>query len=803
MAEQSTEFLEDVADAPIGCWLFVANIGNAGEAYFQDSAVGDIVGWRHGNDQYMRMMQRGDEAVIYITDGSSAEIRGLGIVVSAREPFILDTTRYDDSKAYVQRIPILITHLFEEKPIKVEDVESQTKTALVKGSGSVHEISLANKAEIRAQSDALGIERNVFTMSPEDKARAVGGSTLGNYLNRADLAFYQDYISRRQREKMRETDDPPSGDLSNTQALEKIDQIWRDLGAPIDDIGGARGRNDLANLQPVNDNPAGLEVDDKLQRYPMARILASRLRSVFEEARSSWERFEKSPSSNRRPHSYPGETVDAAPFTLLVDSPWGGGKSSFANFLTNILSERNETGSGSPAIKADNPWTIVSFNAWRHQHVKPVWWVLNGYIFDALLDQHEAKRTKLSRWTMWLSHKAWQLATWQNIVAFSAWILACFMAVLLYKSGFISGDKLSLPRTEFGSGDPSDATVLSSGAIGAVTLLALAGLPIVATFRGLITSLGHSLNPGRASAENNHALGSSDPLERFRRHFRRTLAKEGTPILLVIDDLDRCQSSFVVDLVQGLQTLLRSQYLFVLLLGDRAWIEKCFDVEFKDMDDDDPNGRQSELGRKYVEKALQMSLTLPQPTIEQRSALLKSVTAAEIEVARGGEDTDEAAVNDTELDAGTVDDQSKADRAEAARERKQRKEDDRRWALAQAHVDSVQNKVTIRQTVLKFVGYFPNNPRQIKRIVNTISFYQGIAIGLNKFRLNDADWEKFFVWIIAYLEFVDQWAALSRDPAQITKIRQDAGLSGQDLRFRQLLNFEISPHSWQNGSSIT
>jgi len=743
-------------------WFFVGNVGDFGVRYFEGSEVGDVVGWRHGNDNYTLQMRPGDAAVIYVSDGKNARITGLGIVLAVREPFLLDTRPYTDTRAYIQRIPILITELFEDRPIDVSNLKDGTAEKLVKGQGSIHPVSSVTNQHLVGRLSAIGLEENALTISVEQKARLVEKSRLLQYLETSNsLVFLNTYVSRNQRKLLYERSETPPDDLSATAVKSRMADIWEKLWDV--DVGRA-----VANLDPIPDNPESSGANDRLNRYPMAEILALRLQTVFANSKS------------------PGKDVDTAPFTLLVDSPWGGGKTTFANFLAQVLATTERTSEFARSLDQKNDsWTIVTLNAWRHQHVKPIWWVLSNYVLYAMLARHCKNKAYFSATRLWISHKAWQLTTWQNAVAFGASFIAFTVAVWLFRNERLGGDGIVLP----GSDDP----------LGAVGWIAVAAVSFVAGLRKLVVAVAHNFNPGRASAEMNYSLGLSDPLERFRRHFRRTLASEGKPILLIIDDLDRCQSDFVVDLVQGLQTLLRSPYFFVLILGDRKWIEKCFDVEFEAMEDKTAKDGTDGIGRKYVEKALQMSLTLPRPTASQSERLLGSLTALapdphtnleskittrESETGVNGSTTSDSPNSGTTTQTNT----SSSNEVPPASGSASREQDD--WEKARAHATSLKNDDAIRRTVLKSAGLFPNNPRQMKRTVNTISFYQAIAIGLGKLRPRDDAWEKFFVWIIAYLEFNDQWTKLSRNPELLAVIHGETKSPEFDGDFIKLMKLQ-------------
>ena len=70
-----------------------------------------------------------------------------------------------------------------------------------------------------------------------------------------------------------------------------------------------------------------------------------------------------------------------------IDAPWGGGKTSFANYLKKILNPYRDATplpvwfGNLPFNDKEQwpedyrrPWHIVEFNAWKHQELSPPWW---------------------------------------------------------------------------------------------------------------------------------------------------------------------------------------------------------------------------------------------------------------------------------------------------------------------------------------------------------------------------------------------------------------------------------------------
>ena len=116
-----------------------------------------------------------------------------------------------------------------------------------------------------------------------------------------------------------------------------------------------------------------------------------------------------------------------AAFVVHLDAPWGGGKTTFANFLGRVLNplpngarrpaqflaQRFPGRNPGPAFLADppadrkaeeqlarvgadarRPWIVIGFNAWQSEHIAPPWWVFYQAIrkgcFDSIRREGDA-----------------------------------------------------------------------------------------------------------------------------------------------------------------------------------------------------------------------------------------------------------------------------------------------------------------------------------------------------------------------------------------------------------------------------
>ncbi|HEX8262948.1 MAG TPA: P-loop NTPase fold protein [Allosphingosinicella sp.] len=312
------------------------------------------------------------------------------------------------------------------------------------------------------------------------------------------------------------------------------------------------------------DEPAEI---DQLGRRPFAQVLARRIR----EARDS------------------GEELEPSAFIVHLHGPWGSGKSSVLNFL-----ERELTGQ-------EPKWIVVKFNAWRDQRLQPPWWTLITTIYAGT-------RSKLG----WAA-APWLRARWlwwrvrADYLPFFA-IIACVVGLLLIIRWL-------------GSPIAPDATPGSAGAEGALDrfgqLLTLAATAV--TIGGAIFFGSRSLAMGSQRAAQAYADLKSDPYRPIARLFNRLVKAVNRPIAVFVDDLDRCDGKYVVELLEGIQTLMRGAPVTYVIAADRKWICSSFEQRYSGFSTSigEP-GRP--LGYLFLDKMFQISAGMPQPAAEVQSS---------------------------------------------------------------------------------------------------------------------------------------------------------------------------------------
>ncbi|MDQ8042953.1 MAG: P-loop NTPase fold protein [Brevundimonas sp.] len=206
-------------------------------------------------------------------------------------------------------------------------------------------------------------------------------------------------------------------------------------------------------------------------------------------------------------------------FALHLDAPWGAGKSTLVGFVRDELTKKPAPTAGGPAAER---WTVVELDAWRASQLSPAWWALLATLkrgvrgslgpmgrlrLSAALAAQAARRL----WKIWVPPLV------VLVILGGLWIqsvdISATMAVATAVVGF----------------------ALATGGLGSRFL-----------------SLG-SLQGARI-----HERIDDNPMEAVMAQIGLLRAASPHPVLLVLDDLDRCNQRFAVELLDSVQTLLRS-----------------------------------------------------------------------------------------------------------------------------------------------------------------------------------------------------------------------------------------------------
>ncbi len=331
--------------------------------------------------------------------------------------------------------------------------------------------------------------------------------------------------------------------------------------------------------EPVRTHSDEPTARDRLGRRPFAQALAERMDEVVKL-----------------------EGHDG--FAVHLHAPWGAGKTSVLLMMEELMTfPKRAKGEG---------WAVVHFNAWTNQRRRPPWWPLIQQTYkrcrQCLWQDGRYGRWALIRLRWW----AWRIrADW-----FPYLVAALVIAVMIYLLAF-SGEEQSMLDRMSKTLDGVFGSFLKF-----ITVLATAFATFVATGRALVF--------GSADNAKFYSDLSADPARRITRLFSSVIKTTGKPVAIFIDDLDRCDSDYLVDLLEGVQTLFRGKRVAYVVAADRAWIKAAFEKRYDTFKGDVGEPGQP-LGYLFLEKIFQISTPVPGIGAAIRQSYWKELAQGEMQ----------------------------------------------------------------------------------------------------------------------------------------------------------------------------
>jgi hypothetical protein len=507
------------------------------------------------------------------------------------------------------------------------------------------------------------------------------------------------------------------------------------------DAGGAPPSTEVAeDTGTLLDRPAA---EDELGRLAFARVIALRIRAVRAAYRDPGE-----PAPGwRRWH----ETATEGPFILHLDGAWGSGKSSLLGFLASELREPTMNG---PDGRVPIPWIVVEFNAWQHQRIAPPWWWLLNAVF--LKGKRALWQTSKWRWLVFEASDLWWRVKrgWANLVGIAVGLVFVGLAALATHGVLTTSHGVS-------AGFKTLAALASSLAV-------VIGLAL--TVLGITRGLRDWLLVRSAAGARDGLAHASDPLATVKSRYEHVVAALGRPLALIIDDLDRCQPRFVVELLEGIQTLYGQAPVTYVVAADSRWIRDCFEEEYKTFLDV-PTEAGRPLGYHFLEKTFQLSADVPRLTDRFRRRYFEGLLGITPAANGRGESTAESvratarAGTEEELRSAVSTARSPEEEAAAVDE-----------ALLRGQSAVIRQHTEHR--LQDFDRLLERNPRAMKRLINAYGLARDVELIESGAQVSTdtAAIKQLALWTILRLRWPLLAQHLEHHPADIEKVGASANL---------------------------
>ena len=410
--------------------------------------------------------------------------------------------------------------------------------------------------------------------------------------------------------------------------------------------------------------------EDLLGRQPLAYALAARLRRFYEDE--------------------PGTS-----FLVHIDGPWGTGKS------TLLLLLRAE-------LEKEPKWLTVNFNAWRQSRVGAPWWALLAAL------RHDIGRSYRLPARAWLR----LVESWARFRRSGAPFALAFIVLLM-----ASAAVFVLLR-------PRDLTLKTSVGL---TQAISAVLAAVGTLWAGALVAGRFFLWDSARGAKLFEQSNANPMEDVKEHFGWLIRKAKRPVVFFIDDLDRCTDSYVVELLDTVQTLIRDAdkrhannvssaggTASFVIAADGAWIRQSYEIAYAQFAPSvaEP-GRP--LGYLFLDKLFQ--LRVPVPAID--AAKQQNYLAELLRMKPSGDKTRIITAEERAVRKKVEDSSTEAAIIEALRNASP----EVRTRVAATAIGKLTEPAVMAATEHSLQRFWPllaSNPRAIKRFINDYSVLRAV-----------------------------------------------------------------------------
>jgi Cdc6-like AAA superfamily ATPase len=298
------------------------------------------------------------------------------------------------------------------------------------------------------------------------------------------------------------------------------------------------------------------------------------------------------------------------PFTIGVHGAWGSGKTSFLKLIENELAKQQVR--------------PVWFNAWKYNEEDNLWSALLQRILDNAPLNYPWYKFPFIRLRLAIENIDFR-ASWIEIVSKS---LLFFARLFLFVTA--AGIAIGL-ITKVGSEYivglashifPNNSVALSLVRNKATGWVSLVLALIVADPKKVLDLFSGNLGLDiskfiKKRSYKNHIAYLDEINDEFKRIIK--LVSAGKPLVVFIDDLDRCLPEKALQILEAIKLFLDVENCVFVIAVDRDIVEQAISTRYaKEMDISENKGEQTSkkldwttLAQNYIEKIIQLSFSLP------------------------------------------------------------------------------------------------------------------------------------------------------------------------------------------------
>jgi hypothetical protein len=452
------------------------------------------------------------------------------------------------------------------------------------------------------------------------------------------------------------------------------------------------------------------------------------------------------------------------PLTIGIDAAWGMGKTTLMGMIEKQLTEPQ-------GGERRGSFFTVRFNAWKYDQEESLWAALALQILAEVKKQFNW-RERLQLWLKLNYQRVDRALLWRSVIKLFV------SATGIYLLGAVVFGIIAL----WLGTDLLAKYAASVGILGFIAAMYAAGREIFDRLAGPF-----DLNLGEyvRKPDYKERIGFLAEFEEDFQHVVKAVTRDGRcPLVVFIDDLDRCAPPKPAEIIEAINILLGAQHCVFVLGMDAQAVACSIEAKYKDLcerlgDAEDPGGLT--LGQRFLEKIVQINFRIPRAD----TRLIESFVDAHL-----GSLSEEPSEKPREEEVRV-----EAERLIEAEQRAGKPLDEAVEVVKVARPDMSQEIVTearqevfarsfddsedVKHAVYEAVPYLECNPRKIKRFINVFRLRALIANRRGLLEGGVIRLELLAKWMIVGMRWPDFARVASDDESWIASLVEAYDIQGK------------------------
>lgn len=456
------------------------------------------------------------------------------------------------------------------------------------------------------------------------------------------------------------------------------------------------------------------------------------------------------------------------PLTIGIDAAWGMGKTQLMRMvkkrLTNSVSEQLQS-----KVKGRTRFPTVWFNAWKYDREDALW----AALVLEILDQSTRSLPSRERRSMRIRLRLRRLKPWSLLLS----ILFLFTSIGLL---VLVGNTASLRPYLIALGIGSAA--------GAYTF--------IKKVVGQIKTLQQNLSKYLKTPDYEAKIGF---LAQFEKDFRQVIdivTENGRwPLVVFIDDLDRCGPTKAVEIVEAINVLLDSPHCVFVIGMDAKAVAHSIQAKYESLGRIyAANQTGLTLGERFLEKILQINFRIPASQTNQLQHLIEE----HLEISSAGTKVISRVEVEAELKTLAEQmiqaEQRGGDNLAKATEVILEKVNPERTGISQKEIREASKELSkrafeddqrVREAISEAAPYLDFNPRKVKKFINNFRLHALIAQKRGLFEKTGINVGSLAKAVVIAMRWPDVALSMSKNRA-VCQILKDAFAAKDLMQTREL-----------------